>query len=830
MTELLAPAGSMESLRAAIANGANAVYLGGKQFSARAFADNFTTEEIGYAVQMAHFHGVKIYVTVNTLVSDQELAPMLAYMAELYKARVDAVIVQDLGLVSLVHRALPDLPLHASTQMTVMNPALTPLLKEQGVERVILPRELSFVDLRRFKAQSVLGMETFVHGALCVCYSGQCLFSSMVGGRSGNRGKCAQPCRLAYQLCDSYGDPVENLADGKYLLSPRDLFGYQQLQALYSLGLDSWKVEGRMKRPQYVAVVSRIYAKALAQLEAGELFTPDPEDLRQLTQVFNRDHSTGYWLGNPGASLMSYKRPNNRGMFLGRVLSLENGRMSLRLSQPLYRGDGLEAWVSGQREGATVEHIWRDDREVVSAAAGETVSIPAVRCQVGDRIFKTYDAPLMEGAELSYSHLPMKNLHFYVLARIGQPLTVKAWDDDGFMGSLTSNYIVDRAKTAQRPMEVAYGQLGRLGGTGYTIGKLTGDVDSDAMLPTSVLNQCRRQLVDHIWSQRRHRDMVRRLDQVRFDRVFQEAETAAKRNHTKGRSGLPELVVLVENRRQALAAARRGVKDIYFDAVGWSGREPVDYLALGEELSKKGCRLIPYLPQVILPHEEEQYLRQLAVWRSAQLPALVVNNLGQAALFREQGWQGEIYGGSGLNVFNSPACAFLAQQGITRFMPSPELNLDQLRRLDAEGSSPEVFLQGPIQLMVSEYCLLGAALGGRDRQDGVYKPCSKPCREGEPLCIRDEKGYSFPIRCDNSCRMHIFNSRELCLLEEMPELYAAGIDRGILDLRTYEQQRLERLLDLYVQAAADMFSFEEAKQRLPQLVQEFTKGHLHRGV
>lgn len=827
MTELLAPAGSMEALRAAIANGANAVYLGGKQFSARAFADNFTIEEIQDAIALAHFHGVKVYVAVNTLVADEELSVMLLYAAELYRAGVDALIVQDLGLLQLLHKALPKLNLHASTQMTVMNPDLAPILREYGVNRVILPRELSLADMKRFRKGADMEIEGFVHGALCVCYSGQCLFSSMVGGRSGNRGKCAQPCRMAYQLCDEFGDPAQMLVEGKYLLSPRDLFGYESLAALHQAGLASWKIEGRMKRPQYVAVVSRIYSKALHQLDLGLEFKPDPEDLRQLTQVFNRDHNNGYWEGNSGASLMSYKRPNNRGLFLGRVSAVKGDRISLRLSQPLYRGDGIEVWVSGQREGCTVEHIWVDGVEQISVPSGTEVSLPAVRCQVGDRVFKTYDAPLMESAELSYQHLKDKELHFRVYAMPGKELEIQAWDDDGYRAEIKSDYVVEPARNPQKPMEVAYAQLGRLGGTGYTIGKLSGDVYAEAMLPTSVLNQCRRSLVEEIFSQRRAKDADRPFDQKKFDKVLLSLEGRGKKLRKKN---MPKLVALVDTPQKALAAAKRGVEDIYFDALGWSGQEQPDYDSLKTQLEERGSRLIPYLPQVILPREEDAWLERLADWQKCDIKALVVNNLGQMALFRKAGWKKDIYAGSGVNVFNSACCRLLESQGISRVMLSPEMTMEQLRQLDDGGCKTEFFVQGPLQLMVSEHCLLGATLGGRDRRDGTYTPCSQPCRDKEQRFIRDEKGYSFPIKCDNACRMHIFNSRELCLLEELPELYAAGVDRAVLDLRSYPQQRTERLLDLYRDAVQDSYSFEEAKRRLPQLVKEYTKGHLHRGV
>ena len=246
MTELLAPAGSFAALQAAIANGANAVYLGGKSFSARAFADNFTVDELKEAVRLAHFYGVKVYVTTNTLVGDRELGAFLYYAAQLYRMGVDAVIVQDIGLLEPLRQAVPGLAVHASTQMTVYDANAARLLAEEGVQRAILARELSFDDIRAVKEKSPIPLEMFIHGALCVCFSGQCLFSSMVGGRSGNRGRCAQPCRMAYRLVDEIGEEVPLKVEGKYLLSPKDLFGYDEIEELHKLGLASWKIEGRM--------------------------------------------------------------------------------------------------------------------------------------------------------------------------------------------------------------------------------------------------------------------------------------------------------------------------------------------------------------------------------------------------------------------------------------------------------------------------------------------------------------------------------------------------------------------------------------------------------
>ncbi|MBR2783598.1 MAG: DUF3656 domain-containing protein [Firmicutes bacterium] len=825
MTELLAPAGSFAALQAAIANGANAVYLGGKSFSARAFADNFTVDELQEAVRLAHFHGVKVYVTANTLVGDRELGAFLYYAAQLYQMGVDAVIVQDIGLLDPLREAVPGLAVHASTQMTVYDGWAAGLLAAEGVKRVILARELSFDDIRAVKAASPIPLEMFIHGALCVCFSGQCLFSSMVGGRSGNRGRCAQPCRMAYLIVDEYGEEVSLKVEGKYLLSPKDLFGYDDLADLYELGLASWKIEGRMKKPQYVATVSRIYSRLLNELKEGRPLSTDPDEVRQLMQVFNRDRSSGYWHGNPGAALMSYRRPNNRGLFLGRISEIKNGRISLKLALPLNRGDGVEIWQSGKREGCTVDAIYLAEQTVERAEAGQTVSFAAAAGHVGDRVFKTYDAPLMEQAELSYASLPDKPLHCQVRALVGQPLQVAFTDDDGYAAARLTDYVVERAHKPGSARDVAFSQLGRLGGTGYQLAGLKGEIDEDALLPASVLNQTRRELMDEIFAARRQADQ-RPFDEAAFSAALRAAEAQTEKSVPRGKR--LRVSVLVHSEELLETALRRGFDDIYYDVCGFQDAPPAAPERLFEQAGQ--ARLIPWLPQILLPREEAALRRTLAPWLAARPAACCVNNLGQIPLLRDMGWQGDLYSGLGLNVFNSAACRFLHRHGVSRVALSPELTLTQLEQLDPLPVETEVFAQGALQLMVSEYCLLGAACGGRSRTKEENIPCSRPCRQSQPLFLQDEKGYRFPLRQDRACRMHIFNSREHCLLEELPALREAGVDRVLLDLRLYDKRRAGQVLDLYRGVTGDEFAYAEAKRRLPSVMKEYTKGHLFRGV
>ena len=322
MIELLAPAGSFEALKAAVEAGADAVYLAGEKFGARAYAENFAGEKLLEAVEFAHLRGVAIHVTVNTIIADSELDEFAEYLKFLRRANVDALLVQDLGAALLTKKFAPEIPLHASTQMTIHNSAGVRALAELGFSRAVLSRELTLDEIKKICRESPIETEIFIHGALCVCWSGQCLMSSLIGGRSGNRGRCAQPCRLPYELVDDAGKNLLSSA-GKYLLSPKDLNTLELLPELIETGVTSLKIEGRMKRPEYVATVVKVYRDAL-----DKNFST-PEDKRKLAQIFNRDFTTAYLEKNPGKNLISDMKPNNRGVLIGRVAEVGRDKITL---------------------------------------------------------------------------------------------------------------------------------------------------------------------------------------------------------------------------------------------------------------------------------------------------------------------------------------------------------------------------------------------------------------------------------------------------------------------------------------------------------------------
>lgn len=554
MIELLAPAGSREALVAAVESGADAVYLAGNMFGARAYADNFDEEGMREAIRFAHLRGVHVHVTVNTIMDSRDLPELKNYLRFLYEAGADAVLVQDLGAARIVRETVPELPMHASTQMTVHNLDGVRALEALGFSRVVLSREVTLEAVRHICAEAKAEIEVFVHGALCVCYSGQCLMSSMIGGRSGNRGRCAQPCRLPYTLVDEKDNDLLGDSAGKYLLSPRDMNTISLLPELLAAGVTSLKIEGRMKRPEYVAVAVGCYRRAVDSCLAGDFAVPE-EDSRALAQIFNRDFTTAYLEKKQGRNMMSDKRPNNRGLMLGRVqeyhpLTEDSGLAVLRLSDDISAGDQVDFWVKvGGRVTATVQelqlvtglrgkdnpknarkNISKDARKkqdknqaknpgknagslhmqnllpVEKAAAGDVVALTVKgRVFPGDRVFKVYDGKLMESAKAMYSTgAPVRRFGVgaVVRAAAGQPLVLTLTDEDGHTAEAETEFIGQEAMKRPLTEETLMKQIGRLGTSIFTLTELKAEILGNVMVPVSELNEVRRKCVEQLENMR----------------------------------------------------------------------------------------------------------------------------------------------------------------------------------------------------------------------------------------------------------------------------------------------------------------------------------------
>ena len=831
MVELLAPAGTKEAFLAAVENGANAVYLAGKMFGARAYASNFDEDELAEVIRHAHLKNVQVHVAVNTIVDSDELPQLKEYLSFLYDAGADAVLLQDLGAVRLAKQVVPRLPLHASTQMTVHNLAGVRALEELGFSRVVLARELSIAEIRHICAESRIEIESFVHGALCVCYSGQCLMSSMIGGRSGNRGRCAQPCRLPYTLVDADGKDVLGESAGNFLLSPRDLNTIELIPQLLDAGIDSLKIEGRMKRPEYVATIVHTYRKAIDHHLDRESASVDAEDRDHLAQVFNRDFTTAYMEKPQGKYMMSDRRPNNRGLLIGRVTAYDRSShmVSVKLSGKLAIGDQVDFWVKvGGRVGVEIEHLYTArGKECREAATGDTVSFPIRgKVHVHDRVFKVYDAKLMDEARRSYDpacseRIPIRAVLY---ARLGEQVRLHIEDDAGNAADSESDYMVTVANNRPLTVETVQKQMGRLGTTLFSLTELVCEMDESVMVPVSELNNLRRSAVASLEEVR-----IRRFQQRRSETVHLTAENSA--GHTIHRADIPKpaaLMVAVDDLAAMKAAVTAGADGILYGGESLRGisLQPKDYAAAWDYATECGVRIDYNTPRIVRGDEQAALIRLFEGFGEKLPSALHVHHIGTAYLARDR-VPAVLHADYSMISYNPSTLAFLRAYGFGEATLSPELNGKQMERL--AGTSPiplTALVSGRLPLMISEYCVLGSFLGNLDTGK-----CSMPCRR-QDYYLRDRKGVDFPVMTDQFCRMHILNSKQLSLLPYVQQLLRMGVKTLRIEGRGIPTKELQRIVRMYRTAMQQKSPIKEEDEQYLRMQEgnDITRGHYFRGI
>ncbi|HIE12312.1 MAG TPA: peptidase U32, partial [Desulfotomaculum sp.] len=763
-----------------------------------------------------------------------EMEEAVRFLRFIYESGADAAIIQDTGLLRLARRVVPELCLHASTQMTVHNAAGAALLRDAGVTRVILARELSLGEIESLKRETGIEVEVFVHGALCVCYSGQCLMSSVIGARSGNRGMCAQPCRLPYALTDEAGAPLAVPSEtGEFLLSTKDLNLSRHLPALAAAGVDGLKIEGRLKRPEYVATVVRVYRCLLDRL-ADRDFHITPAETLALAQAFNRGFSPGYILGRPGGALMSWRRPNNRGVFLGRVLSYDHSRRAalIKLSLPLRVGDGVEFWVSeGGRVGTEVRRLVVGGQERPAAEAGEAVEVAvAGRIRPGDRVFKTADAALEREAQESFAGFRERKkipLVFEVRAREGKPVTIRVRDNEGNSAEILTHSPAVPAEKRPLTWAVLREQLGRLGSTPFEMVALTGEIDAGLFVPVSALNEARRKAVDRI------QDLRKRTLPPIADGKFAQRFTAALRIRSQGGVKAPCLAVSCGDLKAAEAALAAGADRVYFGGEEFrnrlrEGTGPEVIREIGKSFSGRGRELFLLTPRITKDNELRAVvasIKEAGGWAAG----VVAGNLGLLRELRRQTALA-VWADYYLNIFNLQAIAFVQECGASGATVSPELTLAQVRKIAGRSPVPvEVFVHGRLPLMVSEYCLVGSVLGNMR----LGRRCERPC-SGKSFYLRDRLGALFPVVTDTACRMHILNSQELVMLRHLPALVQAGVFGLRIEARTRDAAYVTRVTRIYRRALDAVLTGARVDlEGLEKSLTEgtaFTRGHYFRGV
>lgn len=826
MVELLAPAGSREALVAAVENGANAIYLAGNAFGARAYASNFDREALREAIHFAHLRKVAIHVTVNTIVADEEMGPLRDYLRFLYEAGADAVLVQDLGVARVAHETVPDLPLHASTQMSVSSLEGVRALAELGFTRVVLARELSLKEIRHICAHAPVEIETFMHGALCVCYSGQCLMSSMIGGRSGNRGRCAQPCRLPYTLVDEKGQDVLGDKAGSYLLSPRDLSTIDVIPDLIEAGVSSLKIEGRMKRPEYVATVVRTYREAIDTYYAGKGYAVTQEERDDLAQIFNRDFTTAYLEGRPGKAMMSDRRPNNRGLLIGRVTAYDWDRriVTVKLSGRLGLGDQVDFWVKvGGRVTATISALTdAKGRAVEEGQAGDIVSfaIPsAVRDH--DRVFKVYDARLMERAKETYaSGAPVRRIPVAIAVRaaVGEPLTVTLCDAEGHRGEGRTDFIGEPARKRPLSEEIIRKQVSRLGTSVYEMKSLYCDIAGEVMVPMSEINEARRKAVEALDALRLKEIEARehRPEPKFTDRIARPTPKKA------------DFLVAVDTLGKAEAALAAGADGILFGGESYEHRviAPEEYERAWQMAREAGARIDFNTPRIVHDGQQKHVERLLDAFAAFPPDAVHVHNIAMLALVRRL-TDFAIHADYSLISYNKQTLAFLKDYGASGATLSPELTAKEIRQLAKESPLPlTCIVHGRLELMVSNYCVTGSFLGGCGEG-----PCTQPCTRGH-FALKDRKDALFPLAMDQFCHMHVLNSKVLSMMPHAMKFRAAGIETMQIEAKAMGEKEIAAIVKAYRKAMA--FHEEPAEAQLSwiheQEGKDITRGHYFRGV
>lgn len=856
--ELLAPAGSSEALRAAVQNGADAVYFGGKVFNARQYADNFSLEEIREFVRYAHLRGVRVYVTLNTLLTNTELPALADYVYALYQCQVDALILQDLGVAEFIKTVLPEMELHASTQMTIHNSPGVRFLQERGFSRAILAREVSLANISQIRAKAGLPLEVFVHGALCVCYSGQCLLSSMIGGRSGNRGRCAQPCRLEYALVDGAGNEIK--AEGAHLLSPRDLKMIEHIPLLARANISSLKVEGRMKRPEYVATVIRNYRHALDEFYAHpDQFAVTVEAQKELAQIFNRDFTTGYFLEKPGPQLMSYQRPNNRGIKVGRVVHFDprTSMVTVHLEEPLAVGDGYVIWVTkGGRIAGEIKSLRKGKATVSRAEEGEvSFTVSGGRPSVGDRVFKTLDYALMEKATSTYASVRNEKkepIDFTLKISEGRPIHLTVRDQQGNSAEVEGQFIVEKAQKHPISSEEIERQLQRLGDTSFCLGELDLQLAPGLMVPLSELNSVRREAVGKLEELRlsRYAKPVMDLNEyrARVDEIispFLVRERSAQQNSRPVSLKKAKLSVQVGDMPSLEAALEGGADIIFFGGDGLrrkKGIVPAEFALAVEKSHARGASAVLVLPRIMHEDEVDRIADYCLKGQEAGVDGFLAGNPGSLQLAKELGLNG-LRADYSLNIFNNLTVEHLAKSGAVGVTLSPELTLPQLREFRSGGTASllfECFVHGSLPLMITEHCLIGNIMGKGHCERG----CPFPCRK-QAYGLKDRLNLVFPLESDEHCRMLIFNSKVLNMLEHLPELVEAGISvlriearreepywvKKVTQVYRRELDRVNQDMEKYTAQGGKYLPLPDSMEILQSLSPAgFTKGHYFRGV
>lgn len=789
--EILAPAGSYESFHAAIVAGADAVYAGGPKFGARAFAENFTEAQLLNAIDYAHLHQRKFYLTVNTLLKDYEIEQLPEYLEPLYQRGLDAVIVQDMGVLNVVRQYFPDMDIHASTQMTVTGVNGAQFLKENGAVRVVPAREISLEEVRNIKSVTGMEMECFVHGALCYCYSGQCLLSSLIGGRSGNRGQCAQPCRLPYTVDGEKG----------YLLSLKDICTLDIIPDLIEAGIDSFKIEGRMKRPEYVAGVTSIYRKYvdLYLKNPQKPYLVDDKDKEMLMDLFNRGgFHTGYYKQKNGRNMITIQKPNHIGVKVGTVLSQKGREVQMRALTDIAAGDLIEFKNEAQRytTGKSCKQ-----GEVITILAPKGMRLPA-----GEVLYRVQSPELLNTLEIMYSEgKVIEKLYGYISMEAGKAAKLVVCKDE-YSVEVESEQQVEAASSRPLDEERIKKQLQKTGNTEFAFDILDVELHGEVFLPMQQLNEMRRKALEEL--EKKIQDSFHRKTAEK--KVLQEEilDTASVKLSKKEN----KLSVLVETQEQLEAVLENdnSVACIYVDSnLDTTGLDAELWNGISDRIHKKNIEVFLAMPRIFRNQTIEIFEQAYDSILTRYFDGMLIRSMEEYQFLKSKNYSGNIRLDYNLYIMNRFAKQFWKKQGITYGTIPVELNKSEIVNLDSKQD--EMIVYGYIPAMVTAQCVTSTVHG-----------CKKDCKI---TMLKDRYQNEFPVK--NQCRdcyNVIYNTAPLYLIDLKEDLEELNAERYRIQFSIENRDEVKQILN----QCNSMFSDE--KGELFSQKDSITRGHFRRGV
>lgn len=821
--EILAPAGSYEGMKASMNAGCDAVYIGGSSFGARAYANNLDEDTLLRAIDEAHIRNKRLYLTVNTLVKeDERLEKLDHFLDRFYERGLDAVIVQDLGVLHYIHRNFPELPIHASTQMTLTMAEGANLLKDYNVTRLVTSRELSFKEIRAIRDNTDMEIETFVHGALCYCYSGQCLMSSMIGGRSGNRGRCAQPCRMSYQF---YSENRRMSKDEEtYLLSPKDINTVAFIPELIEAGVDSFKIEGRMKRPEYAAAVTSIYRKYMDYyLEHGKEKYKDivrsdvfNQDMIDLMDIYNRGgFSGGYGKAYNGKKMMSMTRPNHSGVYVGDVIKVEKGQVKIDLKENINSQDVLEI-----RDGEDKGYEFTS-KDPLDAGRILSANIGKAKLKAGLKVYRTKNNSLLNKISKEYIEQDVKQaIHGSLYARSGDRLELTITCNNI---SVTSYQDIVQEATKQ-PMTKGklLAPIMKTGDTPYYFDKLDVWMGDNIFVPVSWLNEIRREAIDLLQEKviEQYRRVLRKdLKVADISRghgasyKLSEANYLAKDNRDRKVIGLRVTIQTKEQFRAAMEALE--VDGIY---VTYDMMDYKDILPMAEEAVARGKDFYLVLPYICRLSVYEKLNKELpSIIADDNIKGFIIKNMEEIALIKSlnRDKAKEIILNYNMYVYNKEAYEFWREKGITHFSAPVELNFAELKTLGIKDCDMVVYGHQPV--MVSAQCLY-ASTSGCIKEKGVTS-------HNGYLVDRISKKFFVQTNCD-SCYNIIYNGQSLSLLKQVYEVKELDPRNIRLDFTLETEEESKKVIRTF----ADAYIHNKSNSLGMLDKTEYTTGHFKRGI